>query len=93
MTPAFRDYSFTNKKGSVGIVETPFGYHVIRVDATRNNQTVLKLATFGIKIVPSEATESDFFQKAEQFALAISKTDDYSELAKENNYTLKSAVV
>ena len=92
MTPAFRDYSFTNKKGSVGIVETPFGYHVIRVDATRNNQTVLKLATFGIKIVPSEATESDFFQKAEQFALAISKTDDYSELAKENNYTLKSAV-
>ncbi len=92
MTPAFRDYSFTNKKGSVGIVETPFGYHVIRVDATRNNQTVLKLATFGSKIVPSEATESDFFQKAEQFALAVSKTDAYSELAKENNYTLKSAV-
>ncbi|MFT5214480.1 MAG: peptidyl-prolyl cis-trans isomerase D, partial [Patiriisocius sp.] len=44
------------------------------------------------KIVPSEATENDFFQKAEQFALAISKTDDYDALAKENNYTLKAAV-
>jgi peptidylprolyl isomerase/peptidyl-prolyl cis-trans isomerase D len=92
MTPAFRDYSFTNKKGSVGVVETPFGFHVIRVDATKNNQKVLKLATFARKIVPSEATENDFFQKAEQFALAISKTDDYNALAKENNYTLKSAV-
>ena len=92
MTPAFRDYSFTNKKGAIGVVETPLGYHIIRVDATKNNQKVLKLATFGSKIVPSEATENDFFQKAEQFALAISKTDDYSALAKDNNYTLKSAV-
>ena len=92
MTPAFRDYSFTNNKGSVGVVETPFGYHVIRVDDAKNMQTVLKLATFGKEIVPSEATENDFFQKAEQFALAVSKTTDYDALAKENNYTLKSAV-
>jgi len=92
ISPAFRDYSFTNKKGAIGVVETPFGYHIIRVDATKNNQKVLKLATFGSKIVPSETTENDFFQKAEQFALAISKTDDYSALAKDNNYTLKSAV-
>jgi peptidylprolyl isomerase/peptidyl-prolyl cis-trans isomerase D len=92
MTPAFRDFTFANKKGSVGVVETPFGYHVIRVDKTKNTQKVLKLATFARKIIPSEATENDFFQKAEQFALAISKTKDYSALAKENNYNLKQAV-
>ena len=92
MTPAFRDYTFTNKKGSMGVVETPFGYHVIRVDDTKNNQTVLKLATFASKIIPSEATENAFFQKAEQFALAISKTSDYNALAKENNYILRPAV-
>ena len=92
MTPAFRDYTFSNKKGSLGVVETPFGYHVISVDDTKNNQTVLKLATFSRQIVPSEATENDFFQKAEQFALAVSKTTDYSTLAKENNYNLRPAV-
>ena len=92
MTPAFRDFTFANKKGSLGVVETPFGYHVIRVDKTKNTQTVLKLATFARKIIPSEATENDFFQKAEQFALAVSKTKDYSALAKENNYNLKQAV-
>jgi peptidyl-prolyl cis-trans isomerase D len=92
MMPAFRDFTFSNKKGSLGVVETPFGYHVIRVDKIKNTQTVLKLATFARKIIPSEATENDFFQKAEQFALAISKTKDYSALAKENNYNLRQAV-
>ena len=92
MTPAFRDYTFTNNKGSLGVVETLFGYHVIRVDEIKNMQKVLKLATFARKIIPSEATESAFFQKAEQFALAISKTSDYNALAKENNYNLRSAV-
>jgi peptidylprolyl isomerase/peptidyl-prolyl cis-trans isomerase D len=92
MTPAFRDYAFTNRKGAIAVVETPFGYHVIRIDANKNEQTVLKLATFARKIVPSEATENDFFQKAEEFALAVSKTSDYSALAKENNYNLRAAV-
>jgi peptidylprolyl isomerase/peptidyl-prolyl cis-trans isomerase D len=92
MTPAFRDYAFTNSKGAVGVVETPFGYHVIRIDDTKNTQKVLKLSTYASKIIPSEATENDFFQKAEQFALAVSKTTDYTALAKENNYNLRAAV-
>ncbi|WP_299057039.1 peptidylprolyl isomerase [uncultured Polaribacter sp.] len=92
MTPAFRDFCFTNKKGTIGVVETPFGYHVIRIDDTKNNQTVVKLATFSRKIVASEATENAVFQKAEQFALETSKDKKFFEVATKNNYVAKPAI-
>lgn len=92
MTPAFRDFCFTNKKGALDVVLSPFGFHIIRIDDQKNEQNVLKLATFSKKIIPSEATENAVFQKAEQFALAVSKTTDYNAAAKENNYNLRPAV-
>ncbi len=92
MTPAFRDFVFESKKGDLGVVKTPFGYHVIRVDGQKNNQTVLKLATYGRKIVASEATENAIFQKAEQFALALSEGKKFSDAAKDNKYTTKPAI-
>ncbi|WP_088323902.1 peptidylprolyl isomerase [Polaribacter tangerinus] len=92
MTPAFRDFSFTNKTGALDVVKTPFGYHVIKIDDQKNYQKVLKLATFSRRIFASEATESAVFQEAEQFALAISNNSDYYEVGKEKNYSLKPAV-
>lgn len=92
MTPKFRDFVFEGDKRDIGIVQTPFGFHVIKIDDQKNKQTVLKLATFGKKIVPSEATENVVFQKSEQFALALSKNNNFSEAAKENNYIVKPAV-
>ncbi len=92
MTPAFRDFVFEGKKGDIGVVKTPFGYHVIKVDDQKNKQTVLKLATYGRKIVPSEATENAVFQKAEQFALSISKEKKFFDIAKENKYVTRPAV-
>ncbi|WP_299046727.1 peptidylprolyl isomerase [uncultured Polaribacter sp.] len=92
MTPEFRDFVFEGSKRDIDVVKTPFGYHVIKIDDQKNKQTVVKLATFGKKIVPSEATENAVFQKAEQFALALSKDNDFSEAAKENNYSIKPAV-
>lgn len=92
MTPAFRDYSFEGKKGDIDVVESPFGFHIIRIDDQKNNQKVLKLATFSRKIVASEATENAVFRQAEEFALAVSKEGKYFDAAKEKNYTVKPAV-
>lgn len=92
MTPAFRDFSFTNKKGDIDVVETPFGFHIIRIDDTKNTQNAVKLVTYGRKIVPSEATENATFQKAQQFALAVTNGQDFSGAAKEKSYVVKPAV-
>ncbi|MEO9572167.1 MAG: peptidylprolyl isomerase [Polaribacter sp.] len=92
MTPEFRDFVFEGKQGDVDVVKTPFGYHVIKIDGQKNNQTVVKLTTFGRKIIASETTENAVFQKAEQFALAISKENKFFAIAKENKYVTRPAI-
>ena len=92
MTPAFRDFTFAKKVGSVGVVKTPFGFHIIRVDAQKNKQSAMKLATIAKKIVPSEATENVMFENAEKFALEVSKNGNFYDVAKANNYTARPAI-
>ncbi|PQJ77490.1 peptidylprolyl isomerase [Polaribacter glomeratus] len=92
MTPLFRDFCFQGKKGDMGVVKTPFGFHVIKIDDQKNNQKVVKLATYGRKIIASEATENVTFRNAEEFALAVSKNNKFDELAKEKKYEPRSAV-
>ena len=89
MIPEFRDYSFENSKGDMGVVKTQFGYHIIRIDDQKNKQRNVQVATFSRKIDPSEKTENDVFEKAETFASAVSSGTDMVELSKEQNLTLR----
>ena len=92
MTPEFRDFVFEGKKGDIGVVKTPFGFHVIKIDGQKNSQTVVKLSSFGRKILASETTENSVFQKAEQFALETSKDKKFFSVAKENKYVTRPAI-
>ncbi len=92
MVPEFRDYAFTHKKGEIGIVKTIFGIHIIKIDDTKNFQKAVKLATFGRKIVASEATENTVFQDAEKFALAVSKDKKFFTVAREQKRSPTPAV-
>lgn len=92
MTPAFRDYAFTGKKGDMDVVKTPFGFHIIKIDDQKNSQKVMKLATFSTTIVPSEATENEMFRTAEEFALAVSKENKFFDVATEKNYSPRPAI-
>jgi peptidylprolyl isomerase/peptidyl-prolyl cis-trans isomerase D len=92
MTPEFRDYTFKGKKGDMDVVKSPFGFHIIKIDDQRNTQKVLKLSTFGKQIIASEATENVVYQQAQEFALELSKNNNFTEVAKEKNYIVKPAV-
>jgi peptidylprolyl isomerase/peptidyl-prolyl cis-trans isomerase D len=92
MTPEFRDFTFKGKKGEMGVVKTPFGFHIIKIDEQRNNQNVVKLATLSRKIVPSEATEDSVFRSAEEFSLALSNKKKFDDAAKQKKYTANPAV-
>ena len=92
MTREFRDYTFTGKKGDLGVVKTAFGFHVIKIDDQKNIQNVVKLATFSRKIIPSEATENSIFRNAEEFSLAVSKDNKFMDVASKQKFTVKPAI-
>jgi len=89
MIPEFRDYSFENSKGDMGVVKSQFGYHIIRIDDQKNKQRNVQIATFSRKIDPSEKTENDVFEKAETFASDLSSGEDMTEMAKEQNLNIR----
>lgn len=87
----FGEALFFTKKGSIKVVKTKFGYHIVRVDESKNKQQAVKLATFGRKIEASQATENTVFQNAETFALALSNGAKFDDAAKEKGVNPQSA--
>jgi len=92
MVPEFRDFSFNNSKGTIGVAKTDFGFHVIEIESQTAAQNVVKLATFGRRIVASEETENEVFQKSEKFSLAVTENNKFLDVAAENNYTARPAI-
>lgn len=61
MTQKFKDYIFNNPVGSIGVVETEFGFHVIKVS---DKYPSVLLATVARIIEPSSTTSDAIFTKA-----------------------------
>lgn len=86
----YKKYIFSNKKGDIGLVETSFGFHIIKIDDTKTEDG-LNLGIVVRKIEASEATESKIYQAAETFASDLTNGKNLIELAKNNNYKIQSA--
>ena len=88
MTKDFNDFIFDNKKGTLGVVETEFGFHVVEVQQQKNKQKAMKFATISKEIEASEKTLNEVFANASRFELAAQK-GDFSQIAKEQELAVK----
>ena len=88
MVPAFNDFIFDNNEGTVGVVETNFGFHVAQVLEQKNRQRAVKIATVIKQIEPSESTINNVFSKATTFEVAAKK-GDFEKVAEEQNLTAR----
>ena len=86
MVKPFNDYIFSKREGRVGLVETDFGFHVIKVVA---KQDVVLLASIAQKNIPSDQTSDKVFNLTTKFEINLSKTLNLNALAVENDYTVK----
>jgi parvulin-like peptidyl-prolyl isomerase len=88
MVPEFRDYAFENKTGDVGVIKSPFGFHVVEILGQKNSQRSIKVGTIARIIEPSEETVNKVFRDASNFEIALEK-GDFQTLAEENEYVVR----
>lgn len=72
MVKPFNDFVFGSPIGKVGLVETDFGFHIIKVT---DKQDGIRLATIAQKIEASEATSDKVFTQATQFEIDATEKD------------------
>jgi peptidyl-prolyl cis-trans isomerase D len=84
MVEKFNDFVFANKKGTIGLVETDFGFHIIKVVDTKEEKKY-QLATIAKKMEASQKTIDELYAEASQFELDAN-SGKYDEVAKEKNY-------
>lgn len=88
MVKPFNDFVFGNATGSIGLVETDFGYHIINVT---DKQDAIRLATVAQKIDASEATTNEAYTKATQFEMDANEKD-FAAVAKAQKLTVNPAI-
>ena len=87
MVKPFNDFVFTNRAGRTGLVETDFGYHVIKVVA---KEDVVKVGTLALRNIPSERTSDSIFNIASKFEIDLASTSNINDTAKNLDFEVKS---
>jgi len=70
MVKAFDDFCFNNPINKIGIVETNFGYHIIKIT---DKQDGIRVANLGKKLDPSSKSIDEAFTKATKFEMTASE--------------------
>ena len=80
MVPTFDDYIFNNPIGKLGVVESDFGFHVLKVDKINEKEGV-QLATIAKKIEASSQTEDLIYSQANKFLEGVEGGQDFAKEA------------
>lgn len=87
MVAEFNDFVFGSKVGAIDIIETDFGYHVVKVD---DKKDTYQIATLARSLTPSEQTINTNFKNATSFEMAVSEDKSkFGGIAQESNYQVR----
>lgn len=86
--PGYLKFLADNAKGSTGIAETSFGYHIINIQDKKTGGMTYKVANLVKSVKPSDKTENEIYTKATKFIQQVQgkSFNDFSNIAKKNNY-------
>ncbi len=88
----FADFIYQNKAGSIDVVESAFGFHIIRIEEQTKWERAVKIATFARLVDASEETENNIFEQAETIAARLNDGELLQDISKEGNLEIQSAL-
>ena len=91
MAKPFENFCFFKKNGSMGVVPTQFGWHVIQVTDQKGSNDVYKIGQIIREILPSEGTIQDLYNQASGYAAEAQTAEDYRVLASDKGFFLRPA--
>ena len=86
MPEEFYNFVNNNRIGKVGLVETEFGFHIIKVT---DKDDLALIADVVAEAVPSENTSNEIFRKATQFEMESNQMQDFEGVAKKYNFLVR----
>ena len=90
MVPQFNQYVIDNPVGSLGVVETPFGYHVVKVTGKTQPQPKVRLAYMTHDINYSNKTYQNVFAEANKFVSQNRTYDQFNQAIEEQGLTKRT---
>ena len=78
MVYTFNEFVQDNKVGTIGMVETPFGYHIVKVTGRNEATPKVRLAVVAHEITPSTATYQNVFAEANRFVTENKTAEDFN---------------
>lgn len=90
MVTPFNEYVVNNPVGSMDVIETVFGYHVVKVTDKTAAQPKARLAYLQHEITTSTATHQDVLAVASKFAAENKTIDQFNAAIEEQGLTKRS---
>jgi peptidyl-prolyl cis-trans isomerase D len=91
MVPSFNQAVIDTKLGGITIVESPFGFHVIKVTGKKELEKKIRVAMIDHEILPSTETYQIIFAKASKLASENRNIEDFNNAIKELGLNKRSA--
>lgn len=90
--PGYLKFLADNGKGSTGIAESSFGYHIINVEDKKSGAMTYKVANLVKAIKASDKTENEIYAKSTKFIQQVQgkSFNDFSNIAKKSNYNFQN---
>ncbi|REA58390.1 peptidylprolyl isomerase [Dyadobacter luteus] len=85
MVKPFEEAVFSaSAPGLIGkVVESQFGFHIIKVTAPKSN-VLYRVAAIGKTIAPSQSTRDEAYRKADEFANSVKTKEQFNEAVKKD---------